>query len=140
MKVIVKIKNPTSDDILSFQFAAYLNVAFRRCRIRHWKKTLRAKPVSIDGEEINHKTKIALSSCDKTLTNILDEISDNPVIVKAIKALSVREKQILKLHIFDKYSFAEIAELLNIKYTKIIYTFSKMKRELQRGAISGFQG
>ena len=96
--------------------------------------------MSIDDEEINHKTKIALSSCDKTLTNFLDEISDNPLIVKVIKSLSVREKHILKLHIFDKYSFMEISEMLDIKYAKIIYTFSKMKNRLKRGGVCGFQG
>ena len=125
---------------MSFQFAAYLNVAFTCCRIAHWKKTSQTKSVSIDDEEMNHKTKMALSSSDKTLTNFLDEISDNPLVVKVIKSLSVREKQIVKLHIFDKYSFTEIAELLNIKYAKITYTFSKMKSRLKRGGVCGFQG
>ena len=115
-----RIENPTADDILYFCFSAYLNVAFRNCRIGYWRKQQRIKAVSVDEEEIDNKTKTALSVCDETLIHNLDEISDNPMIVNVISALNDFEKKILSLHVIEKYTLSEISELMNMKYKRVL--------------------
>ena len=127
-----RISDPTADDILSFCFAAYLNVAFKNCRIGYWRKKNRIKTVSIDDDEISSKTKMTLSVQDRTLEYSLAEISDNPTIVKAVNSLNDLEKKILSLHIIEKYSLIEISKLLNVEYGKLSYMFSKIKNTVKR--------
>ena len=131
-----RIENPTADDILYFCFSAYLNVAFRNCRIGYWRKQQRIKAVSIDDEEIENKTKTALSVCDETLIHNLDEISENPMIVNAISSLNNSEKRILSLHVIEKYSLLEISKLMNMKYKRVLYTFAKIKENFKRSLIT----
>ena len=138
MIIIIKIENPTVDEILSFQFAAYLNVSFRHCRIGYWRKQTKIQNVSIDNEDAGHKTKMALSMCDKTLTSLLTEISDSPIIVKTIESLSTQEKQILSLHILERYSLTEISELINMKHKKIYNIFSNIKDKFKGSGVVGF--
>ena len=131
-----RIENPTADDILYFCFSAYLNVAFRNGRIGYWRKQQRLKAVSIDDEEIENKTKTALSVCDETLIHNLDEISENPMIVNAISSLNNSEKRILSLHVIEKYSLSEISDLMNMKYKRVLYTFAKIKENFKRSLIT----
>ena len=127
-----RTSNPTADDILSFYFAVYLNVAFKNCRIGHWRKKNRIKTVSIDDDETSNKTKLALSVQDSTLEENLAEISDNPAIVKAINSLSDIEKKVLSLYVIEKYSLTEVSKLLDIEYGKLSYMFSKIKNIFKR--------
>jgi len=130
-----RISNPTTDDILCFCFSAYLNVAFKNCRIGYWRKQNRTKTVSIDSDETSNKTKIALSVQDDPLKYNLNEISDNPVIVNAINSLNDSEKKILSLHIIEKYSLVEVSELMNIEYGKMLRIFSKIKDSFRRSLL-----
>jgi len=57
----------------------------------------------------------------------LAEISNNPMIDKAINSLGDLEKKILLLYIIEKYSLTEILKLMDIEYSKLSYILSKIK-------------
>jgi DNA-directed RNA polymerase specialized sigma24 family protein len=129
------IENPTADETLQFRFAAYLNVAFRNCRIGHWRKWVKTKTISTDDERADPKI---LSMYDKPLEYDLLEVSDNPTIIGVIKNLDDNERKILSMHVIERYTFVEISRLMSMDYADVIRIFSKIKRKFRRGFLNEF--